>query len=52
MCSGLDQDELERQVTPATSILANAALVAINFSSERGRTLQWMGVVSVVSMLW
>ena len=52
MCSGLDHGELERWMTPAASILAKAALAAVNFSTESGRTLQWMGAVWAVSMLW
>ena len=34
-------------MTPAASISAKAALVAYNFLSDSGRTLQWMGAVSV-----
>ena len=39
-------------MTPAASISAKAALAVDNFSSDSGRTLQWMGAVSAVSTLW
>ena len=35
-------------MTPEASISAKAALAADNFSSERGRTLQWIGAVLAV----
>ena len=41
-----------QRMTPAASISAKAALAAANFSSERGLTFQWMGVVSAVSTVW